>query len=155
MKIGVLSDTHGFFSPQLPGLFEAVDLIVHAGDIGNEDVITALEIIAPVKAVSGNVDTHPLSTRYPRVQLLLLNGIQCYVTHDFDESTLPPIFHLRDIRLVIYGHTHHSSWRQNNGIRMLNPGSAGRKGRGEPAMAALLTIRDNRRLQVTFHPLTP
>src|SRR5687768_2476727 len=57
MKIGVISDTHGFLDPTIPKLFEGVDHILHGGDVGSPMVLLELENIAPVTAVLGNVDT--------------------------------------------------------------------------------------------------
>src|SRR5688572_29913231 len=56
MKIGVISDTHGFLDPKIPKLFEGVDHILHGGDVGSSMVLLELENIAPVTAVLGNVD---------------------------------------------------------------------------------------------------
>jgi putative phosphoesterase len=57
MKIGVVSDTHGFFDARLAKLWAGVELILHAGDVGNLEVLDELERIAPVRAVKGNVDS--------------------------------------------------------------------------------------------------
>ena len=57
MKIGVVSDTHGFFDARLAELWAGVELILHAGDVGNREVLDELERIAPVRAVKGNVDS--------------------------------------------------------------------------------------------------
>ena len=54
MKIGVISDTHSYINPKVFPAFEGVELILHAGDIGSEDIITSLETLAPVKAIHGN-----------------------------------------------------------------------------------------------------
>ena len=64
MNIGVISDTHGLVRPGVYDVFEGVDLILHAGDIGSRDVIIELEAIAPVKAVVGNVDVN-LTNHFP------------------------------------------------------------------------------------------
>ena len=57
MKIGVVSDTHGFFDARLGELLAGVELILHAGDVGNLEVLDELERIAPVRAVKGNIDS--------------------------------------------------------------------------------------------------
>ncbi|MGD9851400.1 MAG: metallophosphoesterase family protein [Nitrospirales bacterium] len=53
--IGVISDTHGLVRPQVFEVFQGVQLIIHAGDIGNAEVLTKLESIAPVIAVRGTM----------------------------------------------------------------------------------------------------
>ncbi|MDA2932062.1 metallophosphoesterase family protein [Nitrospinae bacterium AH-259-F20] len=65
MKIGVISDTHGFCHPRVFQLFEGAELILHAGDIGDETIITDLEAIAPVTAVFGNIDRPPPDRAVP------------------------------------------------------------------------------------------
>ena len=71
MKIGVISDTHGYFDPRLPALFAGVDHILHAGDIGRYDIISELENIAPVTAVLGNND-YDLTLR--ETEIVTLDG---------------------------------------------------------------------------------
>ena len=56
VKIGVLSDTHNFLDPKFRKLFAGVGHILHAGDIGFSEIISELERIAPVTAVTGNTD---------------------------------------------------------------------------------------------------
>ena len=56
IRIGVIADTHGLFDPAIVRHFQGVDHILHAGDIGKRSVIEQLQIIAPVTAVSGNID---------------------------------------------------------------------------------------------------
>jgi predicted phosphodiesterase len=64
--IGLISDTHGRVRPQLAHVFAGVDCIVHAGDVGDAAVLRALAAIAPVEAVSGNVDDrHDRRCRVP------------------------------------------------------------------------------------------
>ena len=61
--LGIISDTHGVLSPEVHNLFAGVDQIIHAGDIGGEDILFELETIAPVVAVYGNTDTGALRRR--------------------------------------------------------------------------------------------
>ena len=56
MKIGVVSDTHAFFDPHLTELLAGVDAILHAGDVGSQEVLDELGRIAKVHAVRGNID---------------------------------------------------------------------------------------------------
>ncbi len=50
MRIGVVSDTHGYLNPRVVDVLEGVDRILHAGDIGSQEVILGLETVAPVTA---------------------------------------------------------------------------------------------------------
>ena len=57
MQIGVISDTHGLLRPEALEALRSADLIVHAGDVGNPEILARLKKIAPVFAVRGNIDT--------------------------------------------------------------------------------------------------
>ena len=65
MLIGVISDTHGLIRPEALGVLQGSDLIIHAGDIGKMAVLEALEAIAPVIAVKGNIDRGEWSKGLP------------------------------------------------------------------------------------------
>ena len=86
MKIGLISDTHGYFNPELRNIFNDVELILHAGDIGAEDIIKELEKLAPVRAVHGNTDYFPLTHLFPSDQHFSLINQQMWLTHSFDEK---------------------------------------------------------------------
>src|SRR5215207_6561788 len=82
MLVGVISDTHGSINHYALAALQGVSLILHAGDIGKPAVIDALEEIAPVTAVYGNVDVGtPLARQFPSVQGILLEGVRVYMTH--------------------------------------------------------------------------
>jgi putative phosphoesterase len=74
IRIGVIADTHGLFDSAIVRHFQGVDHIIHAGDIGKRSVIGQLEAIAPVTAVSGNVDEYEKSG-FPAEAVVQLNGI--------------------------------------------------------------------------------
>ena len=78
MKIGVISDTHGDINPAAFNVFNDVELILHAGDIGNSDIITELEALAPVTAVLGNTDGFNLAGRYPEREIIYIKGKKVY-----------------------------------------------------------------------------
>jgi putative phosphoesterase len=80
IRIGVLADTHGLFDPAIAKHFRAVDHIVHAGDIGKRTVIAQLEELAPVTAVSGNVDGYEKSG-YPSETVIELSGVRIAIRH--------------------------------------------------------------------------
>src|SRR3989442_15516891 len=73
IRIGVIADTHGLFDRAILRHFQGVDHILHAGDIGDPSVISKLEKLAPVTAVSGNVDGYERSG-YPPETVLELGG---------------------------------------------------------------------------------
>src|SRR5690606_36205124 len=81
MLLGIVSDTHGFLHPALARAFADVDLVLHAGDIGTLEVLEAIEEIAPVHAVFGNVDGGELRKRLPEVLEAEFGGLRVLMMH--------------------------------------------------------------------------
>ena len=129
--IGVIADTHGLFDPVVRRHFKGVDHILHAGDIGNQSVIEQLEKIAPVTAVSGNVDGYEQSG-FPSETVVTLFGIRVGLRHVVYEGGKLT----RDGRafldreqpdICIFGHTHQPKVEWFGKTLLFNPGSAGPK----------------------------
>jgi len=134
--VGVISDTHGLIRPEVLDAFKDTDLIIHAGDIGNPDVLKRLKKIAPVKAVRGNMDGGEWSYELPASDIVEIGEILIYVLHDVDDLDLDPFD--TGVQLVISGHAHRPSSEYKSGVLFLNPGSAGPF--RPPVTVALLTI---------------
>jgi putative phosphoesterase len=135
--IGVISDTHGVVRPEAMECLRGVERILHAGDVGARDVLTALARIAPVTAVRGNVDRGALA-RLPAARRLEIAGHSLYMLHDVDALRLDPA--AACLSAVISGHAHRPSVRWEGGVLYLNPGSAGPRRFGLPLSLARLTI---------------
>jgi len=140
--IGVISDTHGMLRPEVPRLFKGVDMIVHAGDIGNANILKSLETIAPVTAVSGNVDGAVLSAFLSDSETFEYKEFKFYLLHDLARLTIDP--KSLGIHMIISGHSHLPELRRENGIMYLNPGSAGPKRFDKPISLAKVTVREGR-----------
>ena len=145
MKIGVISDTHNFCHPLVFRLFEGVDRIFHAGDIGAETVIADLEAIAPVDAVVGNMDGPPLTERYPALAEVTLEGRLFLLTHQAGpperlSEELKSLVAERKPAALIFGHTHLALARHDDGVLYLNPGYAGRQRFGWRRSVAILHL---------------
>jgi uncharacterized protein len=140
MKIGVISDTHGLLRPQvLTTLREAkVEQILHAGDIGTEEVLSALQTVAPTTAVRGNTDHQPWSATMPRDHLVEIAGRTLYLIHELARIALDPAAARVDV--VVFGHTHEPLLEQRGDVLYLNPGSAGPGRFSLPVTLALLTL---------------
>ncbi len=121
--IGVISDTHGLLRPEAVRLLTGVELILHAGDIGSPDVISALEAIAPVTAVRGNNDRDGWAAEYPEDVVLEVGGRTLYMLHDVKELDLDP--RAAGFDAVVAGHSHKPKVATCDGVLHLNPGSAG------------------------------
>lgn len=136
MKIGLLSDTHGYLDEKLFTYFKACDEIWHAGDIGDINLIEQLAAFKPVKAVYGNIDGQEVRRIYPKDQKFNCEGLQVWMTHiggyppRYKPDILPAIKkELPDI--FICGHSHILKVmpdRAHNNLLHLNPGAAGKHG---------------------------
>jgi hypothetical protein len=119
--VGVISDTHGLVRPEALAALAGADHIVHAGDVGSADVLTALAAIAPLTAVRGNNDHGPWATRLPTVTTVCVGDVRLHVLHDVKELALDP----RTVDVVIAGHSHRPVNERRDGVLYFNPGSAG------------------------------
>jgi putative phosphoesterase len=140
LKLGIVSDTHGLVRPELLALLEGVDAILHAGDVGDEEVIWILETIAPVHAVTGNVD----GLEYPERLEVAFMGRRFGLTHGHlvapKDRTRALLNAFPDADFVIYGHTHVPKFEKIGKTTVLNPGSAGAKRFRQPVTAGILEL---------------
>jgi putative phosphoesterase len=121
--VGVISDTHGLLRPEAVRALQDCDLIIHAGDAGRPEVLAALEAIAPVKAVRGNVDRGAWAQALPETEVVEAGEISIYVLHDLGALDLDPA--AAGFQAVISGHSHQPALEERDGVLHLNPGSAG------------------------------
>ena len=121
--IGVISDTHGLLRPEALAALQGSDHIIHAGDVGEPQILDALAAIAPVTAVRGNVDHGAWARKIPAINVLTVGEVSIYVLHILEELDLKP--EAAKFAAVIYGHSHVPSAESKNGVLYFNPGSAG------------------------------
>ena len=121
--IGIISDTHGLLRQQAIEAMQGVDLIIHAGDVGALSILEDLRAIAPVEAVRGNTDTQSWAFGLKKSVIVDYAGTLFFVIHDISEIDLDPA--VAGIKVVVHGHSHRSSIREENGVLFINPGSAG------------------------------
>jgi putative phosphoesterase len=159
MRIGVVSDTHGYFDPRLHELLAEVETILHAGDVDSPDILDELQQIAPVYAVRGNVDGNELDL--PLTRTLRFQGVQIEMQHILSAQPAEleawsnhacagkPIPKRRtellnnfdpDTRVVIFGHSHQPCLTTISNKLFLNPGSAGKRRFSLPRCCGLLEI---------------
>ena len=136
--IGVISDTHGLFRPEVKKIFKGVDLILHAGDIGAREVLQELRLCAPVRAVRGNNDKGQWAEGIPETEVVHVRAVQLYVLHDVKELDLDPS--AAGFQVVISGHSHKPSIERRDGVLFVNPGSAGPRRFSLPVSVARLTV---------------
>jgi len=153
MKIGVISDTHGFLDSRIPKLFEGVDHILHGGDVGETRVLLELENIAPVTAVLGNVD---LGMALKLTEVVELAGKRFLLHHIVEPHNLGSDLKESLTRarpdFVVFGHTHKPFCETIGNVLFLNPGYAGRQRFNLPRTLALLFL-ENGKARVEHVPL--
>lgn len=135
LKIGLLSDTHGWVHPNLFEFFKDVDEVWHAGDIGGIETADKLALFKPLKAVYGNIDGGMVRRTFPEVLFFEAEKVKVLMTHiggapgryDFKAKELigkerPDLF--------ICGHSHIAKVMRDskNGLLYVNPGAAGFQG---------------------------
>jgi len=125
IRIGLISDTHGLLRPEVLDYLAGSDHIIHAGDIGDPAILDALAMIAPMTAVRGNNDHGPWAAALPENVTMALGGIRVHVIHDLAE--LSPSLGSDAVRVVVSGHSHKPAVREDAGMLLVNPGSAGRR----------------------------
>jgi uncharacterized protein len=138
LMVGVISDTHGLLRAEALTRLRGANAIVHAGDIGNPEILTQLRQVAPVTAVKGNIDTATWSKELPETDVLEIGGVSLYILHNVQDLDLSPS--ASGFAAVIFGHSHQPliEWRKN--ILFFNPGSAGPKRFSLPISLGRLTI---------------
>lgn len=145
LRIGLISDTHGLLRPEAALFLRGCDHIVHAGDVGDEAVLDALHVIAPVTAVRGNNDVDEWALPLPETQTLRIGGVALFVLHDLKELAGQRV--PADVQVVVCGHSHKPQiFRDPAGLLVINPGSAGPRRFKLPIGVAELNVADDRSL---------
>jgi uncharacterized protein len=120
--IAVISDTHGLLRPEALDALQGSNYIIHAGDVGDPQILDQLAAIAPVTAVRGNVDHGAWAQKIPATNILEIGEILIYVLHRLQDLDLKP--EAAKFAAVIYGHSHMPKQEMKNGVLYFNPGSA-------------------------------
>jgi uncharacterized protein len=145
--VGVISDTHGLLREEALRELRGCDLVIHAGDVGRAEILHALQAIAPVIAVRGNVDTEEWALDLPWSEVVEANGARLYVVHNLKDLDMNPRAAGCDV--VISGHTHRPGQFEKDGVLYINPGSAGPRRFDLPIGVARLRLGE-RPWQVDF-----
>ena len=138
--IGLISDTHGLLRPQALQALHGSDLIIHAGDVGDPEILEALKTLAPVFAVRGNVDIEPWALSLPETEVLEMDAATIYVLHDVHTLDLDPV--TAGFHIIVSGHSHKPARTENGGVLFLNPGSAGPRRFDLPVTVARLDVSE-------------
>ncbi|WP_300464855.1 metallophosphoesterase family protein [Desulfobacula sp.] len=136
--IGIISDTHNLLRLEAINALKGSEIIIHAGDIGNSEIIDRLKIIAPVFAVRGNIDKSAWGDTLPISDVIEISGKFIYLLHNIHEIDLDPV--AAGFDAVISGHSHKPKIENKNGVFFINPGSAGPRRFSLPVTVAILQI---------------
>jgi|ERR1700693_1488250 len=123
MILGLISDTHGLLRDGALRAMQDTGLIIHAGDVGDPEILEALGRLAPVTVVRGNVDTTAWATKLPPTAVIKVGAVSIYVLHNVKELKLNSI--PSGVSIVVSGHSHKPGQATRGGILYINPGSAG------------------------------
>ncbi len=115
-----------------------MDLILHAGDIGNPTILTDLEAIAPTTAVIGNVDSRYDFPRLRITETKEIMGHKIYLLHNLDQLQIDPVE--QNIDLIIYGHSHLPKVETKADVTYFNPGSAGPRRFSTPISVGIIEL---------------
>jgi uncharacterized protein len=137
--VGVISDTHGLLRPEAVAALRRSDYIIHAGDVGDAEILTQLNAIAPLTAVRGNVDREPWARKLPETQVLEAGGVSIYILHSVADLDLKP--EAAGFAAVVAGHSHIPKQEVRNGVLYFNPGSAGPRRFKLPVSVGRLVIQ--------------
>jgi len=142
MIVGVISDTHGLLRPQAIEALTGSSLILHAGDVGDPNVLEGLRAVAPTIAVRGNVDTSAWAKTLPMTEVVEVGALHLYMLHNLADLDLDPA--AAHFAAVISGHSHRPSADVRNGVLFLNPGSAGPRRFKLPLSVARMSVVGDR-----------
>ena len=137
IRVAIMADTHGVLRPEVERILETCDVIVHAGDFDNQMLYHKLNVDQPLYAVRGNND-RGWSGGLGQVNRFEIGGVKFIMTHE--RVDVPSV--LKDIQVVIFGHSHMYYQQEISGRLWLNPGSCGYKRFTLPLSMAVMTIED-------------
>ena len=135
LKIGLMSDTHGWIYPGLFDFLASCDEIWHAGDIGNAATFEKLQEFKPLKAVYGNIDGQDVRLLCPEIQTFKCEDLKVMIKHiggypgRYDRSVKEFLLE-EDPDIFISGHSHilKVMYDKKHELMHMNPGAAGRNG---------------------------
>lgn len=146
-RIGVISDTHGYWDEQVAKFFTDCDEIWHAGDIGNIETANTINAFKPLKAVYGNIDDFKVRSAYPKLLRFFSEEVDVLITHiggypNKYDSQILPIIKANPPQLFICGHSHILKviYDKKYDLLHINPGAVGKSGFHDIRTAVRFTI---------------
>lgn len=145
VRIGLIADTHGLLRPDVHRALAGVSQILHAGDVGGDEILDELDTIAPTRAVCGNCD-EPWDPRLTASLELMVGGVSIHVSHGHELGRPRPsqIAAAYEASVCVYGHTHQQIVERVAGRLIVNPGAAGPRRFDLVPCVAILTVSDGK-----------
>ncbi|MFI5204140.1 MAG: metallophosphoesterase family protein [Flavobacteriales bacterium] len=135
MKVGILSDTHGYLDDRILHFLEPCDEIWHGGDIGSAEVTDRLAALKPLRAVYGNIDGGILRKSFPENNFFEVSGVAVLITHIVGRALsydlrVRELIQLHKPKVLVCGHSHilKVAFDKKNDLLYVNPGAAGTHG---------------------------
>jgi putative phosphoesterase len=141
--IGLISDTHGLLREEALAALKGCDLIIHAGDVGDPEILGRLHAVAPVVAVRGNVDQGAWASELPLTATVEARSALICVLHDIRQLDFDPA--AAGFNFVISGHSHKPGRTERAGVIYINPGSAGPRRFKLPVTVARMNLPESAR----------
>jgi putative phosphoesterase len=148
--LGLVSDTHGLVRGDVHSALAGVGMILHAGDVGGQEILDELRLIAPVHAVLGNTDPEDSLGLVPKL-VLTIGGLTVHVSHGHEVGSPTPakLAECYDADVIIYGHTHRQLVTRVGGRLVINPGAAGpRRFDLRPSVGRLTISKGNAEVEI-------
>lgn len=133
MRIAVLADTHvdrlEYLPRKMVNALTTADLMIHAGDFTDVQLLRELKLLGEVKAVHGNMDSRELKAELPLKEIVETKDKRIGITHGSGapwgiEERIRKTFESERIDIIVYGHSHRAQNKVINGILFFNPGKA-------------------------------
>jgi hypothetical protein len=153
--VGLIADTHGLVRPDVHTALAGVELILHAGDVGGDDILDELQLIAPVHAVYGNTDPPGQPWLAESIEMMI-GDLHVHVSHGHEVGVPNPAKLLAryDADVIVYGHTHKQLITRADERWVVNPGAAGPRRFDAMPSVARMTIR-GRDVEIEVVSLVP
>jgi putative phosphoesterase len=153
MVIGLVSDTHGLVRPEIFTALAGVELILHAGDVGGQAVLSELSVIAPVRAVYGNIDG-PGEPGLDAQLRLKIEDVSIHVSHGHEVGGSPTpekLLSRYTADVIVFGHTHKPLVERRGGRLVVNPGAAGpRRFKLKPSVARMTVASGQAEVEILW-----
>ena len=143
MKVGIISDTHDLLREEVIDNLNQCDLIIHAGDICNNDILERLSRITRTVAVKGNNDKGEFEGILKEEEVIEVEGKRIYIVHEKNNINA----NLGEVDIIIYGHSHKYNLEIKDNIIYVNPGSCGKRRFSLPLTMAIMNI-DNEKIDI-------